>query len=126
MNATPLPCLCSHTPALRATCFAGQAKNRALPSAHCTATRSTIRSTVTSISSASTPTSYTAVWEARVAVEHESHRDCAVDVRELSAGYNSHTALDGVTFTIERGCLAGLVGPNGSGKSTLLKVMLGL
>ena len=61
-----------------------------------------------------------------MAVEHASHRDCAVDVRDLSAGYNNHTALDGVTFTIERGCLAGLVGPNGCGKSTLLKVMLGL
>ena len=42
------------------------------------------------------------------------------------AGYNNHVALDSVTFTIEKGCLAGLVGPNGSGKSTLLKVMLGL
>jgi ABC-type Mn2+/Zn2+ transport system ATPase subunit len=50
----------------------------------------------------------------------------ALDVRGLSAGYNSHKALDGVTFTIEPGCLAGLVGPNGSGKSTLLKVILGL
>jgi len=58
--------------------------------------------------------------------EHESHSGCAVDVRDLRAGYNSHVALEGVTFTIETGCLAGLVGPNGSGKSTLLKVMLGL
>ena len=46
--------------------------------------------------------------------------------RDLSAGYGSHTALEGVSFTIEHGCLAGLVGPNGSGKSTLLKVVLGL
>ena len=58
--------------------------------------------------------------------EHESHSGCAVDVRDLRAGYNSHVALEDVTFTIETGCLAGLVGPNGSGKSTLLKVMLGL
>ncbi len=49
-----------------------------------------------------------------------------VDVRNISAGYGNHTALEGVSFTIEHGCLAGLVGPNGSGKSTLLKVMLGL
>jgi len=67
-----------------------------------------------------------AVSVAPVAVEHAEHHDCAVDVRDLSAGYNGHAALDGVSFTIERGCLAGLVGPNGSGKSTLLKVMLGL
>ena len=58
--------------------------------------------------------------------EHEGHSGCAVDVRDLRAGYNSHAALEDVTFTIETGCLAGLVGPNGSGKSTLLKVMLGL
>ena len=50
----------------------------------------------------------------------------ALDVRDVVAGYGSHTALDGVTFTIEPGCLAGLVGPNGSGKSTLMKVVLGL
>jgi ABC-type Mn2+/Zn2+ transport system ATPase subunit len=59
---------------------------------------------------------------------HEAgqHRECAVDVTGVSAGYNGHRALEDVTFTIEEGCLAGLVGPNGSGKSTLLKVMLGL
>jgi ABC-type Mn2+/Zn2+ transport system ATPase subunit len=50
----------------------------------------------------------------------------ALDVRDIVAGYGSHTALEGVTFTIEPGCLAGLVGPNGSGKSTLMKVVLGL
>jgi manganese/iron transport system ATP-binding protein len=50
----------------------------------------------------------------------------ALDVRDIAAGYGSHTALDGVTFTIESGCLAGLVGPNGSGKSTLMRVVLGL
>lgn len=50
----------------------------------------------------------------------------AVEVRDVAAGYGKHVALDGVNFTIEPGCLAGLVGPNGSGKSTLLKVILGL
>ena len=50
----------------------------------------------------------------------------AVEVRNLSAGYNGHVALEDVSFSVEQGCLAGLVGPNGSGKSTLLRVMLGL
>jgi ABC-type Mn2+/Zn2+ transport system ATPase subunit len=56
----------------------------------------------------------------------DAHTDCALDVEGVVAGYGAHTALDGVTFTIEQGCLAGLVGPNGSGKSTLMKVVLGL
>ena len=50
----------------------------------------------------------------------------AIEVQHLSAGYNSHAALEDVNFTVEHGCLAGLVGPNGSGKSTLLRVILGL
>ena len=52
--------------------------------------------------------------------------DWALDVRGVSAGYDAHKALDGVTFRIEPGCLAGLVGPNGAGKSTLFKVILGM
>ena len=50
----------------------------------------------------------------------------AVEAHDVWAGYNGHRALEGVTFSIEPGCLAGLVGPNGSGKSTLLRVILGL
>jgi ABC-type Mn2+/Zn2+ transport system ATPase subunit len=50
----------------------------------------------------------------------------ALEVRDLWAGYDGQPALEGVTFNIEPGCLAGLVGPNGSGKSTLMRVILGL
>ena len=50
----------------------------------------------------------------------------AVAVEDVWAGYDGRTALEAVSFTIEPGCLAGLVGPNGSGKSTLLRVILGL
>ncbi|MFQ5471643.1 MAG: metal ABC transporter ATP-binding protein, partial [Dehalococcoidia bacterium] len=56
----------------------------------------------------------------------EAMQPPAVDVSHLSAGYDGHAALEDVTFTVEKGCLAGLVGPNGSGKSTLLKVIMGL
>ncbi len=50
----------------------------------------------------------------------------AIEVNDVWAGYDGQVALKGVTFSIEPGCLAGLVGPNGSGKSTLLQVILGL
>src|SRR3972149_1492009 len=69
--------------------------------------------------------SWSAAWEV-APVASESAPASAVDVRDVWAGYNGHSALEGVNFTIEPGCLAGLVGPNGSGKSTLLRVILGL
>jgi zinc transport system ATP-binding protein len=34
--------------------------------------------------------------------------------------------LEGITFRVEQGELAGLIGPNGAGKTTLLKAVLGL
>jgi ABC-2 type transport system ATP-binding protein len=36
------------------------------------------------------------------------------------------TALDGLSLTIQRGEVFGLLGPNGSGKSTTIKLLLGL
>jgi ABC-2 type transport system ATP-binding protein len=36
------------------------------------------------------------------------------------------TAVDGITFHIQKGELFGLLGPNGSGKSTTIKLILGL
>ncbi len=35
-------------------------------------------------------------------------------------------ALQGITFTVEKGEFFGIIGPNGSGKSTLLKVLAGI
>ncbi len=36
------------------------------------------------------------------------------------------TAVDGLSFTIDRGALVGFLGPNGAGKSTTLKVLAGI
>src|SRR2546423_817881 len=40
--------------------------------------------------------------------------------------YETVKAVDGVTFTIERGERVGFLGPNGAGKTTTLKVLSGL
>ncbi|HVV86271.1 MAG TPA: ATP-binding cassette domain-containing protein, partial [Kofleriaceae bacterium] len=40
--------------------------------------------------------------------------------------YDTVKAVDGVSFTIERGERVGFLGPNGAGKTTTLKVLSGL
>ncbi len=50
----------------------------------------------------------------------------ALEMRDLTAGYNGDTVIEDIDLTIEKGGFFGLIGPNGGGKTTLLKVILGL
>lgn len=43
----------------------------------------------------------------------------------LTKKYNNKTALNNVSFQIEKGKVMGLLGPNGSGKSTLMNILAG-
>lgn len=49
-----------------------------------------------------------------------------IECRGLSKSYGHKTALDGLTLSVGRGRIVGLLGPNGSGKTTLLKLLCGL
>jgi len=51
--------------------------------------------------------------------------DPVVSVRDLRKTYGSFTALDGVSFDIERGETFALLGPNGAGKSTTIEILEG-
>ncbi len=47
----------------------------------------------------------------------------AVQVGNLVKRFGSLTAVDGVTFAVERGEVVGLLGPNGAGKTTTLEII---
>jgi ABC-type branched-subunit amino acid transport system ATPase component len=47
------------------------------------------------------------------------------EVANLTRHFGGLAAVDGVSFSVERGEVMGLVGPNGSGKTTLLNVVSG-
>lgn len=52
---------------------------------------------------------------------HEMPRLAFLD--QVSVVLGSHTILDGLDFTLDRGQVAGVTGPNGSGKTTLLRTL---
>ncbi|OYP36131.1 ABC transporter ATP-binding protein [Rhodopirellula sp. MGV] len=45
---------------------------------------------------------------------------------ELRKLYDTHLAVDGVSFSLEPGSIGGLVGPNGAGKTTTMRCLAGL
>ncbi len=50
----------------------------------------------------------------------------ALEVNAVKKSFGDTRALDGVSFTVDKGEILGLLGPNGSGKSTLMKIMVGI
>src|SRR5262249_62311119 len=49
-----------------------------------------------------------------------------IDVRSVVVRFGTFTAVDGVSLTVGRGEVFGLLGPNGSGKTTLIRALCGL
>jgi len=47
----------------------------------------------------------------------------AVQVENLVKRFGSFTAVDGVSFAVERGEVFGILGPNGAGKTTTLEII---
>ncbi|MCR5773799.1 MAG: ABC transporter ATP-binding protein [Lachnospiraceae bacterium] len=47
-------------------------------------------------------------------------------IKDLALGYDSHTILKGISFTVNSGDYLCIVGENGSGKTTLMKTLLNL
>ena len=49
-----------------------------------------------------------------------------VQVENLTKRFDAVTAVNGVSFRIERGEIVGMLGPNGAGKTTTIQMILGL
>lgn len=50
----------------------------------------------------------------------------AIEVRNLTRKFGSFTAVNNLSFQIERGDIFGFLGPNGAGKSTTIRMLCGL
>jgi ABC-2 type transport system ATP-binding protein len=55
-----------------------------------------------------------------------SESTAVVSCRSLTKRYSELTAVDEVTFSLDRGTVTGYLGPNGAGKTTTLRLLLGL
>jgi len=47
----------------------------------------------------------------------------AIDVKELTKKFNNFTAVDNISFQVNKGEIFAFLGPNGAGKSTTIKMM---
>lgn len=46
-----------------------------------------------------------------------------LETQDIVKQYGSHTALNGVSIQVPKGCIYGLLGPNGAGKSSLIRII---
>ncbi len=49
-----------------------------------------------------------------------------IDAKKLEKGFDGRVLIDGLSFTLPRNGIVGVIGPNGVGKTTLFKTIVGL
>jgi len=50
----------------------------------------------------------------------------SIEVQDLTKKFGSFTAVDGVSFKLEKGAIFGFLGPNGAGKTTTIRMLCGI
>ena len=71
------------------------------------------------------PTDATTEKSATGSGTHAIEGEHVIEVDDASVHYGSHTALDGVSLSAQRGRITALLGPNGAGKTTLVDLLQG-
>src|ERR1700752_312739 len=56
----------------------------------------------------------------------QSAPEVAIFAQHLVRKFGAFTAVNDVSFTVEKGEIFGFLGPNGSGKTTVIKMLTGL
>ena len=49
-----------------------------------------------------------------------------IECKDLTKRFGHFTAVDHVSFSVEKGSIFGFLGPNGSGKSTVIRMLCGI
>lgn len=50
----------------------------------------------------------------------------AIEIKNLTKKFGNFTAVNGISFNVEKGKIFGFLGPNGSGKSTTIRMICGV
>lgn len=61
-----------------------------------------------------------------IAADHLTNPEPVISVTGLAKKYDQVTALDGITFHVNRAEFFGFLGPNGAGKTTTINILTGL
>src|SRR5512145_1457531 len=66
-------------------------------------------------------------WAGRAprGVEKRTEKQRMIEVESLSKRYGRATAVDGISFRVEKGEILGFLGPNGAGKTTTMRILTG-
>ncbi len=49
-----------------------------------------------------------------------------LEIKNVHKQYANHKAVNGVSFSVPKGCIFGLLGPNGAGKTSLIRIITGI